>query len=100
RRRGLGRPVAAVLSWRGAARRWRTCCHGPPAHQPDFSQSAMIFLLLQGEKEAFHRGFPWFMLHKPGADMSTTEATSTTTANRTGVYLAVLQLAFTLGWTT
>ncbi|MEH2507442.1 MFS family permease [Bradyrhizobium sp. AZCC 1578] len=32
--------------------------------------------------------------------MSTTEATSETTANRTGVYLAVLQLVFTLGWTT
>jgi MFS family permease len=35
--------------------------------------------------------------------MSTAEPTadsSTTSANRTGVYLAILQLAFTLGWTT
>jgi hypothetical protein len=34
--------------------------------------------------------------------MTTSEATSSTTdsANRTGVYLAVLQLVFTLGWTT
>ena len=32
--------------------------------------------------------------------MSTTTATSDTSANRTGVYLAVLQLVFTLGWTT
>jgi MFS family permease len=36
----------------------------------------------------------------PGANMSTTEATSSTSANSTGVYLAVLQLVFTLGWTT
>jgi hypothetical protein len=35
-----------------------------------------------------------------GADMSTTTATSATSANRTGVYLAILQLVFTLGWTT
>src|SRR4029079_19200488 len=37
-----------------------------------------------------------------GADMTTSEVTSETsaTANRTGVYLAVLQLVFTLGWTT
>jgi MFS family permease len=40
------------------------------------------------------------MLREPGADMSTTEATSSTTVNRTGFYLAVLQLVFTLGWTT
>ncbi|MCA6117712.1 MFS transporter [Bradyrhizobium sp. WSM 1738] len=32
--------------------------------------------------------------------MSTTEAASNNSANRTGVYLAVLQLVFTLGWTT
>ena len=32
--------------------------------------------------------------------MSTTEATSSTSASSTGVYLAVLQLVFTLGWTT
>src|SRR2546429_9933683 len=35
--------------------------------------------------------------------MTTTELkanTVTTSANRTGVYLAVLQLVFTLGWTT
>jgi hypothetical protein len=32
--------------------------------------------------------------------MSTTAATSSTSANSTGVYLAVLQLVFTLGWTT
>ena len=32
--------------------------------------------------------------------MSSTEAKSDTSANRTGVYLAVLQLVFTLGWTT
>ena len=37
-----------------------------------------------------------------GAAMTTSEATTETnsTANRTGVYLAVLQLVFTLGWTT
>ena len=32
--------------------------------------------------------------------MSTTEATAERSANRTGVYIAVLQLVFTLGWTT
>jgi len=35
--------------------------------------------------------------------MSTAEPTadsSTTSANRTGVYRAILQLVFTLGWTT
>jgi hypothetical protein len=36
----------------------------------------------------------------PGADMTTTELKAETSANRTGVYLAVLQLVFTLGWTT
>ncbi len=37
-----------------------------------------------------------------GTRMTTSEATSETnsSANRTGVYLAVLQLVFTLGWTT
>src|SRR5215207_698166 len=42
------------------------------------------------------------MLPLPGAAMTTSEVTSETnsTANRTGVYLAVLQLVFTLGWTT
>ena len=39
-----GRPVATVLSRRCPARRRRTCSHGPPAHQPDFPQSAVIFL--------------------------------------------------------
>src|SRR6266699_4253674 len=33
-------------------------------------------------------------------DMITTEIKADTSANRTGVYLAVLQLVFTLGWTT
>ena len=63
----------------------------------------MIFLLPLWEKEgAFHRGFPWFKVREPGADMTASEVTSETnsTANRTGVYLAVLQLVFTLGWTT
>ena len=55
RRRGLGRTVAVVLSWRGAARRWRTRADGPSAHQPDFPKSAVIFLLPQGEKG---RGVP------------------------------------------
>ena len=32
--------------------------------------------------------------------MTTTEMTADSSANRTGVYLAVLQLVFTLGWTT
>jgi hypothetical protein len=32
--------------------------------------------------------------------MTTTELKAETSANRTGVYLAVLQLVFTLGWTT
>lgn len=32
--------------------------------------------------------------------MTTTEATADSNANRTGIYLAVLQLVFTLGWTT
>jgi hypothetical protein len=42
------------------------------------------------------------MLSPPGADMTTTEAKSdtATSVNSTGVYLAVLQLVFTLGWTT
>jgi MFS family permease len=42
------------------------------------------------------------MLPLPGADMTTSEVTSetNTSANSTGVYLAVLQLVFTLGWTT
>src|SRR5215207_10690253 len=69
-------------------------------HPPSLSRRP---LLPQGEKgRAFHRGFPWFMVHKPGADMTTSEATSETnsSASRTGVYLAVLQLVFTLGWIT
>src|SRR6266480_4378370 len=33
-------------------------------------------------------------------DMTTTEMRADTSANRTGVYLALLQLVFTLGWTT
>ena len=39
---------------------------------------------------------------EPGANMTTSEVTSetSTSANSTGVYLAVLQLVFTLGWTT
>jgi hypothetical protein len=63
----------------------------------------VIFLLPLWEKEgAFHRGFPWFKVREPGGDMTASEVTSETnsTANRTGVYLAVLQLVFTLGWTT
>ena len=32
--------------------------------------------------------------------MTASEVTSDTDANSTGVYLAVLQLVFTLGWTT
>ena len=32
--------------------------------------------------------------------MTTTELKAETSANRTGVYLAVLRLVFTLGWTT
>src|SRR3954466_428198 len=32
--------------------------------------------------------------------MTTTETATDTTANRTGIYIAVLQLVFTLGWTT
>jgi Major Facilitator Superfamily len=43
------------------------------------------------------------MLRERRPDMSTAEPTadsSTTSANRTGVYLAILQLVFTLGWTT
>src|SRR5450432_1283356 len=43
------------------------------------------------------------MLRRPEPDMSTPELSadaSTTSANRTGVYLATLQLVFTLGWTT
>ena len=55
RRRGVGRPVAAVLSRRRPARRRRTRRDGPPAHQPDFSQGAVIFLLPLGEKG---RGVP------------------------------------------
>ena len=49
RRRGMGRPVAAVLSRRRAARRRRARRAGPPAHQPDFPKSAVIFLLHKGE---------------------------------------------------
>src|SRR6202035_1234218 len=43
------------------------------------------------------------MLRGPRSGMSTPELSadaSTTGPNRTGVYLAVLQLVFTLGWTT
>ncbi len=32
--------------------------------------------------------------------MTTSESTTNSSANSTGVYLAVLQLVFTLGWTT
>ena len=38
--RGLGRPVAADLSRRGAARRRRARAARPQAHQPDLSQGA------------------------------------------------------------
>src|SRR5664279_1448578 len=44
------------------------------------------------------------MLRPPERHMSTAESTADasaiTSANRTGVYLALLQLVFTLGWTT
>lgn len=36
----------------------------------------------------------------PGADMTASEATSDKATNSAGIYLAVLQLVFTLGWTT
>ena len=68
-----------------------------------FRKSAVIFLLPQGRREeAFHRGFRWSRFISRGADMTTSEVTSETnsSASSTGVYLAVLQLVFTLGWTT
>ena len=45
---------------------------------------------------------PMVYVHGPGADMTTSEVTSetSTSANSTGVYLAALQLVFTLGWIT
>ena len=46
--RGLGRAVAAVLSWRGAARRWRACAAWPPAHQSDLPESAVAAAGLNG----------------------------------------------------
>ena len=104
RRRGMGRAVAAVLPRRRPACRRRARPDGPPAHQPDFPQGAVIFPSpTRGEgKRAFHRGFPWFMIHKPGVHMTTSEVMSeaSASANSTGAYLAVLQLVFTLGWTT
>ena len=54
----------------------------PTAHQPDLSQGALTLY---------------------SGSMTTTELkadTAATAANRTGIYLAVLQLVFTLGWTT
>src|SRR5512133_3660918 len=58
----------------------------------------------QGEKGRGRsiRGSCGLCLAGRGADMTASEVTSetSTTANRTGVYLAVLQLVFTLGWTT
>ena len=73
--------------------------HGPPAHQSDFSQGAVTPSPLWDR--AFH-------LHSHGLCSQAQgrhdhiEVTSETSAsaNRTGVYLAVLQLVFTLGWTT
>src|SRR6202000_177551 len=49
--------------------------------------------------QPFHRGLVSAMVR----DMTTTELATdsdTASANRTGVYLAILQLLFTLGWTT
>src|SRR5437763_2224478 len=40
------------------------------------------------------------MLLPAGEPDMTTEMKADTSANRTGIYLAVLQLVFTLGWTT
>ena len=42
RHRGVGRTVATVLSRRGAAGRWRARADRPSAHQPDFSQGAVV----------------------------------------------------------
>ena len=50
RRRGLGRPVAAVLPRRSPAGRRRTRRHGTSSHQPDFPKNAVIFLLPLWEK--------------------------------------------------
>ena len=103
RRRGLGRPVAAVLSRRRAARRRRARPDGPPAHQSDFSKSA-VNARFPFPGEGRRLPLKPALVYAPrgrGATMSDQQATSADAgANRTGVYLAVLQLVFTLGWTT
>src|SRR5262249_31752640 len=74
---------AAVFSRHRAARRRRARIARPTAHQPDLPESALTLY---------------------SGSMTTTElkaeSADVTTANRTGVYLAVLQLVFTLRWTT
>ena len=74
---------------------------GPPAHQPDFSKSALTQRLTVLSIEVSYG------LCSPagrGANIMThhlrRRADSGAGASRTGIYLAVLQLMFTLGWTT
>src|SRR5437879_3225885 len=116
--RGLGWAVAAVLPRRRAARRRRACRSRPPAHQSHLQEGALtsrscwrllatlhgvvfgIFLSLsQGEKGRLPiEVLSGLCSPRPGGpDMTATEATADSAANRTGIYLAVLPLVFTLG---
>src|SRR3954470_9452237 len=80
----------------------------PRKQTPHPSQSRcarLIHLLPQGEKGRARLSIEarlGLQLCGREPDMTTTEATAdaSASANRTGGYLAVLQLVFTLGWTT
>src|SRR5450759_5524671 len=57
----------------------------------------------RGPRPASQRHFVWSMLPGRGPGMNTQALPADATAagaNRSGVYLAILQLVFTLGWTT
>jgi MFS transporter len=63
----------------------------------------MLHLLPQGRRKtgSFPSSFrPVYAPPAGGPAMTAIEMKADTSANRTGVYLAVLQLVFTLGWTT
>ena len=104
RHRGVGRAGAAGVSRRRAAGRRRARLDGPAAHQSDVSQGALS--ARASVPHAIAAAFPpnrSRLCSAPrGPDMSDAElpADASAGANRTGIYLAILQLVFTLGWTT
>ena len=71
--------------------------------RPHFSRCGANRIIQVTRRDASQSCLVWFMLCGRGPGMNATELSvdaSATGANRTGVYLAILQLVFSLGWTT